>query len=95
VNVGILKIEIYLGDTFSLKDKRSIVKSVVERLKGKFNLSVAEVERQNDLRFAVIGISCVSSSKNHAESQLESALNFLEEDGRFFVQNIEREVFFF
>nr|PZN02219.1 MAG: DUF503 domain-containing protein [Bacillota bacterium] len=90
--VGIMTVEIFLGDAFTLKEKRQVVKSVIERVKNRFNASVAEVGKLNDLQWAVIGISCVSNSAEHVESQLDHILNFMNDDGRFSVENIEREV---
>ncbi|MDN5332569.1 MAG: uncharacterized protein PWP45_1794 [Tepidanaerobacteraceae bacterium] len=90
--VGIMTVEIFLGDAFSLKEKRQVVKSIIERLKNRFNVSVAEVGKQNDLQWAVIGMACVSNSGEHVESQLDHILNFMNGDGRFSVEDIEREV---
>ncbi|SHM71280.1 hypothetical protein SAMN05660826_01738 [Caldanaerovirga acetigignens] len=90
--VGIMTVEIFLGDAFSLKEKRQVVKSVIERLKTRFNVSVAEVGKQNDLQWAVIGMACVSNSTEHVESQMDHILNFMNGDGRFSVEEIEREV---
>lgn len=90
--VGIMTVEIFLGDAFTLKEKRQVVKSVIERLKNRFNVSVAEVGKQNDLQWAVIGMACVSNSTEHVESQMDHILNFMNGDGRFSVEEIEREV---
>ena len=42
--VGLLTVEIFLGDIFSLKEKRQIVKSIIHRIKNRYNVSIAEVE---------------------------------------------------
>ncbi|MDI3480650.1 MAG: uncharacterized protein PWQ97_305 [Tepidanaerobacteraceae bacterium] len=90
--VGTMVVEISMGDTFSLKDKRQIVKSIIERLKNRYNISVAEVDRQDDLRRAVIGMACVSTTGEHAGRQLDRALYFMESDGRFTVENVTKEM---
>ncbi|MCF6097561.1 DUF503 domain-containing protein [Thermovorax subterraneus] len=87
-----MTVEIFLGDAFTLKDKRQVVKSIVERLKNRFNVSVAEVGKQNELQWAVIGMACVSNRTEHVESQLDRILNYMNSDGRFSVEGIEREV---
>lgn len=91
--VGILRVEISLGDTFSLKQKRQIVKSIIGRIKSRFNVSVAEVDRQDEWRAAVMGMACVSNSRQHADSQLDTLLEFLESDGRFSVESIHKELY--
>ena len=59
--VGVCKVILNIDSAFSLKEKRQVVKSIVERLKSKFNASVAEVELNDVWKNAVIGISCVSN----------------------------------
>jgi len=90
--VGILSIEISLGDIFSLKDKRQIVKSIIQKTKNRYNVSIAEVDRLDDKRRAVIGLACVSNSSNHVNQQLDHILNFFESDGRFAVENVSKEI---
>ncbi|WP_148868072.1 DUF503 domain-containing protein [Thermosediminibacter litoriperuensis] len=93
--VGVMTVEIFLGDAFSLKEKRQVVKSIIERLKSRFNVSVAEVEKQDDKRWAVIGLACVSNSGEHVNRQLDHILDFMENDGRFSVEGIDREIQYF
>jgi len=61
----------------SLKSKRQILKSLKDKMKKRFNVSIAEVEGQDYHQNAVIGIAVVSSSSAHADSQLQSAINFV------------------
>ena len=91
--VGILKVEIYLGNMFSLKQKRQVVKSVIGRMKSRFNVSLAEVDKLDEWRVAVIGIACVSNSRRHMDRQLDTLLNFMESDGRFSIQSVGRELY--
>ncbi|HHT70643.1 MAG TPA: DUF503 domain-containing protein [bacterium] len=90
--VGTLTVEIHLGAVFSLKEKRQVVRSVVDRIRQRFNVSVAEVARQEDHRWAVLGIACVANATNHVDRQLDHILDFLEKDGRFAVVNIQKEI---
>ncbi|MDN5302961.1 MAG: uncharacterized protein PWQ60_2475 [Thermoanaerobacteraceae bacterium] len=90
--IGTMIVEISLGDTFSLKDKRQIVKSIIERLKNRYNISIAEVDRQDDIRRAVIGMACLSTTGEHAGRQLDHVLSFMENDGRFTVEKVEKEI---
>lgn len=91
--IGTLTVEIFLGDIFSLKEKRQIVKSVIDKLKNRFNVSVAEIDRQDDKRWAIIGLACISNSTKIVHQQLDHIIDFLEADGRFAVEDILKEVF--
>ena len=90
---GTITVEIYLGDIFSLKEKRQIVKSTIDRVKHRFNASVAEVDKQDDHRWAVIGMACVANATDHVNRELDCIMDFLEKDGRFSVESIHKEVF--
>jgi len=90
--VGIMTVELSLGDIFTLKEKRQIVKSVIERIKSRYNVSIAEVDMLDVKRRAVIGMACVSNSQQLVDRQLDLILNFLESDGRFAIEDIHKEV---
>lgn len=56
---------------FSLKEKRGIVKSILGRAKNRFNVSCAEVDRQDNARIAVLAFVTVSPDKTIARNALE------------------------
>jgi uncharacterized protein len=75
--VGVLTIELFLAGSQSLKDKRQVLHSVKDRLHGKFNVSVAEVEGQDLWQKAVLGMACVANEGSHVNQVLEQALNLI------------------
>ena len=77
----------------SLKGKRSIVKSVIGRLKSRYNISISEVDHQDSKSIAVIGIAIVSNDARFIDRQFDSILDFMRNDGRFFLGQVERETF--
>ena len=91
--VGLLTVHIHLHGIDSLKGKRKIIKSLVERLRGRFNASVAEIAAQDNKQMAVAGISVVSNNGSHLDEQLDKIVNFIVNDGRFYVGKIGRETF--
>ena len=91
--VGLLTVHIHLQGIDSLKGKRKIVKSLVERLRSRFNASVSEVAAQDNKRLAVVGVSAVSNDGSHLDEQLDKIVNFIVNDGRFYVGHIDREIF--
>jgi len=76
----------------SLKDKRQCVKSLMERMKNKFNVSVAEIGENDNHNIAFLGFACVSASKSHAENMLDCILNFVENHTEAEVYGIESEL---
>jgi uncharacterized protein YlxP (DUF503 family) len=76
--VGACRIELHLAENHSLKGKRQVVRSVVGRLRNRFNLAVAEVEEQEVWQTAVLGLTCVSNDGRHARQMLENAVDFVE-----------------
>ena len=89
--VGMCKIKIDMDWVDSLKEKRHVIRSIIDRLKARFNVSVAEVELMDVWKSAVLGISCVSNESAHVESMLGS---FVENDGRVDVIGVTREKIF-
>ena len=91
--VGLLTVHIHLHGIDSLKGKRGIVKSVVERLRNRFNASVSQVGAQDSKQLAIIGVSVVTNEGSHLDEQLDKIVNFIVNDGRFYVGHIDREIF--
>lgn len=91
--VGTLKAQIYMQGIASLKQKRSIVKSLIGRLKSRFNASISEVDQNESKSSALIGISVVSNSSKFTDQQLDKIIEFMQADPRFYLGQIERETF--
>lgn len=89
--VGVCRIVLSLDDVFSLKEKRHIVKSIIDRLKSRFNASIAEVELNDIWKNAVLGVVCVSNEAGHADSMLANIVNFVENDGRAIIVDYSTE----
>jgi uncharacterized protein YlxP (DUF503 family) len=71
MTVGVIRISLALPSR-TLKEKRSIVKSVVERLRHRFNAAVAEVEDLDNPMAATIAAVCLSNEGPHVASQLQA-----------------------
>lgn len=70
--IGVLTLELRIDDAQSLKDKRHVVKSLKDRLRHRFNVSVAEIDYQDLWQRALIAAVTVSSGHTHAESVLQN-----------------------
>lgn len=91
--VAVVRIEIEIPGSSSLKDKRSVVKSFCERARQRFGLAVAETARQEDPRRASLTLAAVSSSGAVARQSLRAAVAFLEESYKVEVLEAVEEVF--
>jgi uncharacterized protein YlxP (DUF503 family) len=80
--VGCSRLELFFGESHSLKDKRQILKSIIERVKYRFNVSVVELDDHDLWQKSTIGISCV----NRAEGQVKRTLNEVER----FIENLNK-----
>lgn len=90
--VGVLTLELYLCDADSLKGKRKVLKSLLERLKHRFNISVAEVGRQESWRYATVGISAVSGETAHMQRILASVIRFVENHNGVEILEMQKEI---
>ena len=71
-SVGVLTLELRLENSFSLKDKRQVVRSLKDRLRRKFNVAVAEIDYQELWQRAALAAVTVSSDHGYAEKLLQS-----------------------
>ena len=71
-SVGVLILELRLEESHSLKDKRHYVKSLRDPLRGKFNVSVAEIDYQDLWQRGLIAVATVSGEQSHAEQVLQN-----------------------
>ena len=77
----------------SLKDKRSVVRSLVERLRQRLHLAAAETAMQDHVQAGQIGFAAVSGDRAAARHQVEDALRFIDDEllGRAEIRDITRE----
>ncbi len=76
--IGVMRVELRIPMSGSLKAKRHVIKGITGGLRAKFNVAVAEVDHQDQWQRAALGISCVSESSFHAKKQLHEVERFIE-----------------
>ena len=77
--VGTLELWLTIPESRTLKDKRRVVKSLKDRLGGKHNISIAEVDELDEHRRATLGIAMVANDRRF----LDSCLSKIVDDVRF------------
>lgn len=75
--VGLLQVEVRIPDARSLKDKRSVVKSLKDRLRGQFNIAVAEVDANDTWQRATVGVSTVGEDRAYVAGLLDQVTAWL------------------
>jgi uncharacterized protein YlxP (DUF503 family) len=89
----VLRFTLRIPESGSLKDKRQVVRSVMQRLRNKFQIAVAEVDDNDAWHIATIGVACVANTARHCDEVLAEVVSFVEQsrlDAE--VSNIETEV---
>jgi uncharacterized protein YlxP (DUF503 family) len=77
MTVGVLQLELSIGDAMSLKDKRRVVKSLKDRIAHGHNVSIAEVGALDEHRRSIIGISMVANERGYVEGALSKLVDFV------------------
>ena len=86
------EIEILIYDSNSLKEKRQVVKSIIERIKSKFNASVAEVGYNELWNRSLLGLAVVSNNKRLCDASISKIITFIDNDERVEILNCHKEI---
>ncbi|MDP2919013.1 MAG: DUF503 domain-containing protein [Dehalococcoidia bacterium] len=77
MNVGVCKINLRIPENQTLKGKRQVVQSIVNRVRGKFNVAIAEVENGDVWQIATLGISYVSNDGRHVNEVMSKIVDYI------------------
>ncbi len=90
--IGVLQVELFLGDARSLKDKRRVISSLKERLHRSCGVAVAEVGRLDAHQAAMLGVATVSNEPAQAQRVMDGIVERLKQDGRFVLSDHVSEI---
>ena len=76
--VGAMEVELHVHASRSLKEKRSVIRSIVARVRNEFNVAVAEVGGQDTWQWAVLGMAAVGHDAVSVRAVLERVVDFIE-----------------
>ena len=68
--IGALKMELYMPQCSSLKEKRQVIKSIIDRTRSRHNVAIAEIEKQDLWQVSSLGVTCVSNSEHSVREKL-------------------------
>lgn len=86
-----MKITLRASWLHSLKEKRMIVKSIIQKLKNKFNISVSEIGEQDIHKNIAIGIAGICANSSQADSMMENIISFIEHNTDAEIIDIKKE----
>ncbi len=91
--IASVRLDLFIPAVHSLKEKRSVLKSVIARLRNEFNASVAEVDEHDRWQRGVIGVVCVGNETRYLEGQIDAIIRWIEQHRPdVTIVDIEREM---
>lgn len=90
--IAVLKIDLFIHGASSLKDKRTVIRGIKDRIGKKFNVSIAELDFQDKWQRAQIGIVQIGSDFNYVEQNMNTIFKIL--DSNDFAEVIEHSLEF-
>jgi uncharacterized protein YlxP (DUF503 family) len=84
------KLTFYIAHATSLKDKRQVCRSIIDKTRQRFNASVAEVDTQDIHQSLTIGVAVVSDDAAHAQRSLDEIIRFMEEHADAELTEVEK-----
>ena len=91
MHIGACVVRLRLPENGSLKGKRHVLRSITDRVKNKFNVSIAEVDDHDTWQIICLGITCTSNSAPHANEMLSKVVDFIR-NSRFDVEMLDYEI---
>ena len=90
--IGLLQFELHIPGALSLKDKRQVLQSLIETMRRRFNVSVAEVGRQDAWQHAELGVACVANERRFLDEVLSRVETFVEAEPRVVITGSNVEI---
>ena len=90
--VGVLKLTLYIPESGSLKGKRRVLRSLKDRLRSQFNVSVSEVDHHDLWQKSSVAVALVAADRKHADRSLQKILNRVESYRLAEVIGVEMEI---
>jgi len=87
--VSMMQIIFEIPGIINIKEKRRVVKSMIDKMQSRFHMTAAEVDLQDSLSFSQIGGALVSNSRIHGEKVLQKAFNLIEKEMPVRIQDMK------
>ena len=80
--IGACSLKLNIFESNSLKEKRHIIKGIIGKLQSRFNISIAEVDLNDNWQSSIIGFTCVTNDTQHANQIISNVIKFIDNDSR-------------
>ncbi|RKX23213.1 MAG: DUF503 domain-containing protein [Candidatus Zixiibacteriota bacterium] len=90
--IGTVVVELNLPGINSLKEKRRRIKSLLTRLRNKFNVSVAEIDYNDSHRRACLGVAVVSNERQYSDRVISNIINMIENENEMYITDCQVEI---
>ena len=90
--VGIYTVDLFIYEAHSLKDKRRVIKSILDRCHHKFRVSISEVGDMDLWQKAVLGFAFVATDRTYVEQVMEKVVIEIEKQGDVEILHVEKEI---
>ena len=94
MHIGVCKVKLYLPESRSLKDKRRVIKSIITRIRNKFNIAIAEIEAQDMHQSAILAAVTVANEQKFVSQIISKSVRYIEENTSVVLLDYETEYFF-
>ena len=91
--IGCLQVELLIPESASLKSKRMVLNSVKQRLRNKFNVSVAEVDNNDLWQRTTLAVAMVANKRQFLNQALDQILNFIDDQSQSEIIDHQIEIF--
>ena len=78
MNVGVCKVRLRIPENQSLKGKRRVIKSLCQKVRNRYDVSIAEVGDNDSWQISTLGVACVSGSVRHADEVIDNVVAYIE-----------------
>ena len=91
MSLGLCTVKLRLPENHSLKDKRRVLKSIVTRVRNKYNVAIAEMDDQDLWQLATLGIACLSNDAQQVDEVLSKVVDFITQS-RFDIEILDYHI---
>lgn len=89
--VGVLEVHLRIDGAHSLKEKRSVLRPLIEKLRREFHVSVAEVDDNDVWNIATVGVACVATDRTQAGRIIQAVTTAIDEGAEYRVEGTREE----
>jgi uncharacterized protein YlxP (DUF503 family) len=91
--IASLVVELEITDGITLKDKRQVIRSLLDRIRGHFNVGAAEVDQLDSVRFATLAVVGVANEQRFLNEMISKVAGLIESEPRLVLLNQQMEFF--